>query len=246
VTACIRGCRVPNPDGGRPQPAPVIWPDRRLCAHCADRLWAMLGRVCDDYRELSTEILENGPSERTTTGAPGASPALIRLDVAALLDPRTTLDPAAPGLLHPPAVLVSWARNLAELNAWRIDVYGMGYAVELLRDNWPALTAAPFLADFYDEMQAISRALDIALGRPRATYLGPCISTWLPAEPPWVADWIADADGNLPPIEGPLDHCLAPVYRLADGLIHCRTCGRDYGPREVLALSLNTATEETP
>ena len=240
---CIRGCRVPA-DNGRPIPAPRDDTGGQLCTRCADTLWRWLAVIQIDYSTLSTEILDTGPKERTNTGAPGASPAPMRLDVAALLDPRTTLDPEdRAAVTYPPAAIKSWAQNLLDLTGDTRELYTMSYALEVIREHWFVLLSAPFLLDCWDEIAAITRSLNAAHDRDRAVYLGPCIETWWPASPPWVADWF-DVTASRP--EGPLDHCLAPVYRAeAGGPITCRTCGKEYGPRDVLALSLTTA-EATP
>ncbi|SDP10076.1 hypothetical protein SAMN04515671_2936 [Nakamurella panacisegetis] len=248
IETCIRGCRQPDPAGlGRPTPSPRWdwYTAGQLCERCTVQLWGWLGSIERDYLTLSTEILDSGPQERTNTGAPGASPAPLRLDVLALLDPRTTLDPEdRASVTYPPAAVRAWAANLLELTGDDSPIYTLGGALSVLQDPWywPQLLAAPFLTDCYDEIRAITTALNRAHDRDRAIYLGPCVSSWLPRCPPWSLDWIEwGADTEPPELEGPLDYCLAPVYRAGpDTPITCHTCGRRYGPRDVLALAEST------
>ena len=90
TTRCIAPrCGVANPDTGDYEVREAI-PGAYLCKHHSRRLTDALAEIPDLYAELdpaieSTQRYDSGPKAKYQD-----PPAPIRLDVVAMLDPRTT------------------------------------------------------------------------------------------------------------------------------------------------------------
>lgn len=124
---CVRGCTRPNIDketGKVGEPIPRIATDGLLCKKDAENLAHWLSEIVDLYATLDVRI--ERAAEREGGGKRGkisGSPALVRLDVLALMDPRTNPGDGRPGpdgkrepddgLVNVPQTISSWAELLA-------------------------------------------------------------------------------------------------------------------------------------
>lgn len=96
-------------------------------------------------------------SETTSHRKVSESPALCRLDVVALQDPRTKWDgdPASPRYI--PGAVRTWATALARRLGCAIGDPG-----RLLVDEWDALLAAPFVGRVCTEARGLARLVESA------------------------------------------------------------------------------------
>ena len=204
MTVCIRGCTRPcrcdaclllEPGERDPIATPAV-NDGLLCKKCSEKLYEWLSTVLDETARLLTRIPDDyswgkeGGHQKVT-----GSPALVRLDVAALTDPRSAFgvatDPTRGERHQPrnyeenqqdnppidiPGELITWAQTLADEHQLTTPVTHMAGAVNLLMAWWETLTAATWVDDFYDRMRDIHRLLDNAHGVERPRPVGHCLS----------------------------------------------------------------------
>lgn len=182
---CERGCMRPvfHPDT-REQigEEPVMASVGLLDTHCATRLRRWIEETPDLYSKLSVharleEAEETGiPSHR---GKISGSPALIRLDALALMDPHSTANASGePAQLFGGdvvGVMLEFATNLCDdlnLNGRPTD---LTTACRLLAGPWyENLCSRPWIADLYDTMHAIHRRLRSATGTHDPAPAGKC------------------------------------------------------------------------
>lgn len=232
---CIRGCARPcrceecqvAEESDHP-PVPVEAQEGLLCARCAGRLEKWLAVMLDDTLHLDTRKLtvDNAAPMGKHKKLSG-SPALVRLAVAALTDPRTMRDdednPNAP--LFIAGVVCSWARLFTEENNLDTDVSTMAASVTLLTAWWGTLVEQPWVDDFYTDMAHIRRLLDHAHGVEKRRPIGYCLS--------------------VHEVNGQAVSCDRPIYaRITDQAVKCGRCGRIYEGPDKLRLTVSKGTDD--
>lgn len=179
---CVRDCRcdacltAPTPVHD-PVPIPAV--DGWLCRTCSKRLARWLETILEDTLTLSTRIPDNYAMDHGHTHAKvSGSPALIRLDVAALTDPRTLMDsddtPGEPVYII--GKVSGWAGLLAEEWDMASSTNTMGDSVGFLIRQWDRLTAAQWIDEFYADMATIRQLLNRAHNRRPPLPRGHCFT----------------------------------------------------------------------
>jgi hypothetical protein len=153
--------------------------DGSLCGACSSRLKRWLGSVLDDTLRLSTRIPDNyGWDHGHTHSKVSGSPALIRLEVAALIDPRTLMDsddtPGEPVYII--GKLTGWAGLLAEEHHMASPTDTMHDAVTLLRAQWERLVSSQWIDEFYQDLATIRQLLNRAHNRKPPLPRGRCFT----------------------------------------------------------------------
>jgi hypothetical protein len=149
------------------------------------RRW--LETVCDDTLHLNIRIPDNyGWDHGHTHAKVSGSPALIRLDVLALVDPRSqgTVQEEDSGYEENqselgrdiPYQVCSWALLFAEEYNLESDVSTMNAAVTLLLAQWERLTATLWVDEFYADLSKIKQALNRAHNRRPPLPRGHCFT----------------------------------------------------------------------
>ena len=158
-------------------PAPAV--DGLLCRTCSSRLSQWLGAILEDTLHLSTRIPDNyswdhGHQHNKISG----SPALIRLDVAALTDPRTLMDsddtPGEPVYII--GKVTGWAGLLAEEHNLASPTNTMADAVQVLTNQWERLVNSEWIGEFYQDMATIRQLLNRAHQRKPPLPRGRCFT----------------------------------------------------------------------
>ena len=198
VRGCLRPCPCPTCKGADepehdPQPAPAE--DGYLCRRDRTRLFRWLGSVLDDTLRLDSRLpadygWDKGNGHQKVTG----SPALVRLDVAALTDRRSAFGVVGTGDpeghepkdyeenrdLNPPLDIAgevcSWARIFTEEQQLSSPVNTMAAAVAVLTAWWDTLVKQPWVDDFYASMAEIRKQLDLAHNVERPKPMGQCFT----------------------------------------------------------------------
>ena len=156
-------------------PAPAV--DGLLCRTCSSRLSRWLSVILEDTLHLSTRIPDNyswdhGHQHNKISG----SPALIRLDVAALTDPRTLMDsddtPGEPVYII--GKVTGWAGLLAEEHNLASPTNTMADAVQVLTNQWERLVNSEWIGEFYSDMATIRQLLNGAHNRRPPASAGAC------------------------------------------------------------------------
>lgn len=224
MSDCVRGCVQPcrcdtcipldEPEHD-PQPRPAET-DAHMCRRCNDKLRGWLDTILEDTLRLDTRIpTDYGWDKQGAHQKISGSPALIRLDVAALTDPRTTWDPTDPHTpVDIPGELCSWARLFTEEHRITTPVRTMNDAVGLLQRWWDELVGEPWIDEFYTVMADIRRLLDAAHRVERPRLLGGCFT------------------------------CDTPLYtNPRTGAVRCGRCGRRYDGMSLVALEVQRRRE---
>lgn len=172
---CVRGCTklVLDPEtrekiGEQPRLAT----DGHLCARCADKLLERLKAIPDLYAMLSTDLNSGDPFAPGKRGKISGSPELIRLDVLAMMDPRSyPVRRLAPGEKPPPpetvrfsgdvsGVMASWADCLCDdlnLSGRPNDLDG---SIALLTGPWWSnVLYRPWVDELWTEVDEIYSTL---------------------------------------------------------------------------------------
>lgn len=227
---CLRGCATPhrctNCLAGRAEHPPRLSAATRkggrLCAPCERRLFKLLEDLRDELPELyvreALEVQHTGEREGSfrSRGSQG-SPALIRLDVLAMISPESRPDET--GLTHIASAIGSW---VGELSGFRGDA-------GTLLDQWDKLVTWERVAECMDEVIVLHRHVMRALGETSdARPLGRCLSTW-------------DIPGVKPGDEPKHVECGETVWAWpGDTNVRCRRCGRVYTYRDQIRLKAQT------
>lgn len=204
---CIRGCaRQCHCHECTEQPVHEAKPilaqsPSLLCGRDTEALWRWLSTVEDDTLKLSLRIpddytYDHGHTHRKVSG----SPALIRLDVAKLIDPRsqpTVADKYAQYYDENqdefgrsiPFQVSSWAAVFAEEQELKSPVGTMHEAVQVLSAWWTTLVAQMWIDEFYNDMEKIHKALNAAHGRRPPLPRGHCFTCGAQL-------WKEDGDGE--------------------------------------------------
>jgi hypothetical protein len=202
-----------------------------MCSRCEGKLRTWLGDVLDQTARLDMKIpadygWDKGAGRQKVSG----SPALVRLDVAALTDKRTMRDddddPKEP--ISIPNTVCSWARLFTEEQEMTSDVSTMAAAVSVLTNGWTILINQAWVDDLYSDMRLITQLLNNAHRIERPRPVGLCINVY-------------EADGLIRDCDNPLygQEGEDPdfVRRLK-----CSECGRKYSTEvEVMRVRVNHA-----
>lgn len=188
---CIRGCTFPGrlmDDGTQGEAEPRPAKQGLLCTGCARRLETYLEEIPDMYATLDSR--PEGAFSTRYDGRSGGkkggisySPALARLDVIALQDPRTVAyslaDPETgkhyhDGLMDVAGVLVSWATMFAEEQHVTSPTGTLWEAVDLLVRWFDRLTEQLWVDEMWTDVHDADQLLRRANGRPAARPRGHC------------------------------------------------------------------------
>jgi hypothetical protein len=133
--------------------------DTNLCTECATTLHDAYTGLSAAYAQLDHTILVTGQTEAVSTGKVSGSPALIRLDVMALQDPRTQWDGNPDSPRHLPRAQQAWAHRLADwLGVPRTHEHAF------ITTWWSELLKTPWIGEFHDEVSGLARQLNNANG----------------------------------------------------------------------------------
>lgn len=221
IVYCVRGCVSPCGCtecllADRPSHAPIKRPADRglLCKQCAKQIDRMLTDIPDLYATLDTIPAISPDDSGTSHLKVSGSPALARLDVVALMDPRTAATDSSgeewDGSEYIPDEVGTWAILLADEHDVRVKIATLYEAAGFLQRWLDELCASVWVDECYDALRAAERLLKQAHGDHRkAALVRRCIN-------------IYERDGN--PVV-----CGAPMYvESATDAIRCRSCGRRY------------------
>ena len=171
---------------------PVPAADGQLCRTCSNKLSRWLSTILEDTLTLNTRIPDNyGWDHGHQHSKVSGSPALSRLDVLALTDPRTTVnvedeagrgkrpDPATyaendSGILQIPEVIRQRAQDLKDEYGLAMPNTNMREAVELLTAQWENLVNTAWIDEFYTDMADIRQLLNHAHNYRPAAAIGTC------------------------------------------------------------------------
>jgi hypothetical protein len=173
-TFCVRGCTRKGqlqPDGEHAPDTPVEASTGLLCKRDTAKLRDWIAEIPDLYATLDTRM-DGGMSSRYDgkTHAPGKlshSPALIRLEVAALMDRRTLGDPDDPESRDPvyvPLVVTGWAALFAEETNLESPTGTITEACNLLAAWLPQVAGQLWIDEMWGDFHKVSRLLHAAHG----------------------------------------------------------------------------------
>lgn len=181
MTDCVRGCTrtcrcencLPLDHDNRdqiPTPAAV----GQLCDRCNTQLKTWFSTILDETAELTTRIPDDYSWDHGhRSGKISGSPALIRLDVLALTDPRTMREDEGDPV-NIVGVITSWAGLLAEEHQLTSPTDTLSQATNLITIWWTTVCRSEWITDFYDDIASIHRLLGI--NRPRRLPRGRCFT----------------------------------------------------------------------
>ena len=242
LTYCVRGCVQPCrcdecAASDRPVHAPISRraTDGYLCRGCADRLRMWIAEIPDLYATLDLyEAPATEDAGRLHSAAVSGSPALIRLDVLALQDPRTSASmipyPGAEpipwdGRLYVPDEIGTWALLLAEEHHIDAPIGTLYQAAGLLTRHFDALAASPWVDECYDAMRDIARLLKTAHGVERPQAIGRCTNVY-------------ERDGKT-------ITCRASIYAgEAGSKARCQSCGQRYDGQQAMLARIQTERDD--
>lgn len=232
---CIRGCTAPCrcqqcKEAGQPQhpPVPRSSAEGLLCRRCASNLSDWLTDIPDMYATLDTRMRRTERTEGGKRGKISGSPALIRLDVMAMLDPRTMPGDGMPGpdgrreyddgLRDIAGTVCVWAARFTEEQHHKTDVTTLAAACSHLIAWFGTVTEQPWIDEAYDEIRQCKHLLDAAHGTPKPRMVGHCITV--------TGETSQD-----------MKICGKPLFA-AEGtaMIRCSECGRTYNGIEIVRL----------
>jgi hypothetical protein len=225
---CIKGCQRPcrcdeckatDEPAHAPKPSPAT--HGLLCRRCESNLNTWLGDVLTDTLKLDTRRINGGQENKGKHTKISGSPSLVRLEIVALLDPRTMRDeddnPNEP--VNIPGVLCGWAGLLAEEHNVTSPTKYMAQSVDLLQRWWDTVIESEWIGDFYDDMLHIRRLLNNAHQVERPEPVGHCLSVY-------------EANGRMV-------SCARPLYASQnDHNVKCRNCGRVYNALDMVRVKV--------
>lgn len=232
VTYCIRGCVAPCDCGAcRESEQPCHPPQRRttrdgsmLCDRCARTLQGWLADIPGLYATLDPyhSPVADDTEPHGKRGKLSGSPALVRLDVLALQDPRT----AATSSWHEPwdgtvdvaFEMTTWAALFARDHGIKAPVATIAQACDLLLTWHATLCRAPWIDECYDVVREVARQLNRAHGIGRPQPVGRCINVYQRG--------------------GHTIACGHALYASDGAKIKCGGCGRHYDARQMVLVRL--------
>lgn len=232
VRGCVEPCRCTECLLADKPPHPPLRRQRDLgllCKRCVTTLTRLLRDIPDLYATLdvipAVTVSGDGASHQKVTG----SPALVRLDIVALMDPRTAatsdaIDPATgkreewDGSAYVPDEVGTWALLLAEECNVHSRISTMYEATRFLTGWMPELCASPWVDECYDALRDVERLLKRAHGDRRKGS-------------------VAKTCNNVYERDGQMITCNATLYvESATEAIRCKACGRRYEGYGLVAL----------
>lgn len=173
----IRSCLVPNCPGAAELP-----PDAYACPDCQARLVRKLGEI-EDYLAIVSPVPGRGAPGPRAKGYESRPP--LRLDVVAMLDPRTEINGDGPDdvLDEVPNIgedLAGWWRILQEERYYRAVAGGQGMIVmpdvaAELRSNIGWICRQPWVDEFAQDVSRVHGALRQVCGDAPSKALGRCL-----------------------------------------------------------------------
>lgn len=239
---CIRGCVQPcDCDACRECNQPIHPPQHRprntglLCERCAKNLRGWLHDIPDLYATLDPyESPQTDDTEHHGHHKISGSPALVRLDVVALMDRRTvpvtitdqdgTVVGVDTSLMDVVGVMCSWAAMFAEEEGLTSKTGTLTEATGLLTTWFDTLASQPWIDEMYAELRDVMRALRRAHGITLPKPIGRCI--------------------NVYERGGKVIGCQAMLYANPSGAIRCTSCGRRYDGRGLILVEMQRRTEQ--
>jgi len=236
VRACVRPCHCSDcagKDAPDHPPVPALADKGYLCQKCWSRLWSWLTEIEDLYATLDTrksDVVEQGESRHQKISG---SPALIRLDVMTLTDPRT--NPIGyvgehgfvqqDGPMYIPGEVIGWGRCIADDLGIEGTVETMSQALSLLQHHFEDVCGAPWIDEMWPQIKKIRALLGNAHGEKRPKMVGRCLS-------------VHEVDGVVVPCE--------QVLYLPDGgqQMRCRRCGRVYVGMDMVRVEIQAGLEK--
>lgn len=229
LTYCVRGCVRPcDCTECLVADKPIHAPLRReadlgmLCKRCVTNLTRMLREIPDLYATLDVTPAATGMGDGVSHSNASESPALARLDIVALMDPRTAATDSSreewDGSAYIPNEVGTWALLLAEEHDVRTKIATMYEATRFLTDWMAELCASPWVDECYDALRDVERLLKRAHGERRT-------------------GGVAKICGNVYERDGEMIACGATLYvEHASEAIRCTACGRRYEGYGLVAL----------
>jgi hypothetical protein len=172
----VRSCVIPGCPGRT-----ELEPDAHACPDCQTRLVRKLAEI-EDYLTIVSPVTGRGAPGPRAKGF-GSRPPL-RLDVVAMLDPRTEINGDGPEdrLDEVPNVgadLLGWLRVLIDEYPGRIGIPGqapgVGWAVVLIRTHIGWIATRPWVDEFAADIGRVHSALRQACGDQPPRSLGSCL-----------------------------------------------------------------------
>lgn len=229
LTYCVRGCVQPcDCTECLLADKPIHAPKRRevdlglLCKRCVTSLARMLREIPDLYATLDVRPATSAPGESVSHSDVSGSPALARLEIVALMDPRTAATDSSgedwDGSAYIPDEVGTWALLLAEERHVRTKIATMYEATRFLTDWMAELCASLWVDECFDALRDVERLLKRAHGdRRKSSIARRCINVY-------------ERDGQT--VE-----CGATLYvESATEAIRCKACGRRYEGYGLVAL----------
>lgn len=170
---CVRGCTIKGALMNNGQHAPNE-PRRAtvglLCKRCGGNLREWIEEIPDLYATLDPRP-EGGLSAQYDgkthkAGKLSHSPALARLDVVALTDPRTKRDNDDPGHqpFYIPGIICQWAEMFREEQQLSSPTATITEAVSLMLAWWSTLVIQPWIDELWDTISKADKLLNTAHG----------------------------------------------------------------------------------
>ena len=236
ITYCVRGCVTPCVCtecliADKPVHAPLQSQTDLglLCEKCVKNLRRMLREIPDLYATLDVTPAAAGPGEGLRHVRVSGSPALARLDVVALMDPRTAATDSSgeawDGSAYIPNEVGTWALLLAEERGVATRIATMYEAARFLTDWIAELCASEWVDECYDALVDAEKLLKRAHGDVRVKPLGKCINVY-------------ERDGEMVACNGTL---YAPDWGVE---FRCRTCGRRYDGNAMLLARMQAKRDQ--
>lgn len=137
----------------------------KLCYRCAWQLSEDLTVLTVEFNALSIEQVVTGPSEATSHQKINASPALCRLDVVALQDPRTRWDGDPDSPRYVPGLLRIWQARLQRY---------IGGQTGSLATEWDAVLGWPLVGQLCVEARGLAKQVSRLVGGPPPREIPTC------------------------------------------------------------------------
>lgn len=232
---CIRGCVTPC-QCSQCWDQPIHEPDPRpaenglLCRRDRDRLEHMLREIPDLYATLDSRLESiTTDNDRVKRGKLSGSPALARLDVIAMQDPRTMPATGTPDqwgytqadddIWDVAGVMIQWSDCLADEHDIEHRATDINQAVHMLLGWFDQVCHSTWIDEFFREVKIIRRQLGRAHGERKPRPVGKCINV------------LDRGDHTI--------ECGANLYLpVAGATIRCRDCGRRYDGADLIRLEI--------
>lgn len=220
-TRCVRGC---NTRCYADECLTIGWHDhdpipRRsevglLCRPCADRILHALADIELTYPDLDIHMSQRGQTEGKR-GKVSGSPALIRLDVLAMLDYRSKVGDGVRSVL---GTLDGWAQCAHDDMGVTMPATNLSSVLSFLTNLHPRICEQPWIDDYFDEVTELAAMLRRATDQPKP--IGRCFG------------FIANKPCNRPLYE--------PVPPEVDIVCPDENCGRTYTGAELIKLQIQS------